>query len=130
MSDSELRTEAMGEAVFRGDLSAPEPLPKAAVDAAVKLLGDGRLFRYGEDRNSIPEAALLEQEFAAYMGRRFCVGVNSGGCAIYIALKAAGVEPGEKVLINAFTLAPVPGAIAHAGGQAVLVDIVQPHIAG
>lgn len=123
MTDTGLRPEAKGEAVFRGDLSAPEPLPEAGVDAAVTLLRDGRLFRYGEDRNSIPEAALLEQEFAAYMGLPYCVGVNSGGCALYVALKAAGVQAGDKVLINAFTLAPVPGAIAHAGGQAVLVDI-------
>ncbi len=109
--------------VFAGDLSAPEPVPEAGIEAAVGLLRDGRLFRYGEDRNSIPEAALLEEEFAAYQGRRYCVGVNSGGCALFIALKAAGLEAGEKVLVNAFTLAPVPGAIAHAGGKPVLVDI-------
>lgn len=115
--------ETMGEVTFAGDLSAPDPIPEAGIDAAVRLLKDGRLFRYGEDRNSIPEAALLEQEFAAYQGRKYCVAVNSGGCALFIALKAAGVCPGDKVLINAFTLAPVPGAIAHAGGEAVLVDI-------
>ena len=128
MSDSELRAETKVEVVFRGDLSAPEPLPAAATEAAVKLLADGRLFRYGEDRNSIPEAAQLEEEFASYTGRRFCVGVNSGGCAIFVALKAAGLRPGEKVLINAFTLAPVPGAIDHAGGQAVLVDIDERYV--
>ena len=109
--------------VFAGDLSAPEPIPEAGVEAAVGLLRDGRLFRYGEDRHGVPEAALLEEEFAAYLGRRFCVGINSGGCALFVALKAAGVEPGDKVLVNAFTLAPVPGAISHAGAEAVLVDI-------
>lgn len=113
----------MAEATFAGDLSAPDPIPEAGIEAAVRLLRDGRLFRYGEDRSSIPEAALLEQEFAAYQGRKFCVAVNSGGCALFIALKAAGVEAGDKVLVNAFTLAPVPGAIAHVGGEAVLVDI-------
>ena len=108
---------------FEGDLAAPDPLPEDAVTAALGLMRDGRLFRYGEDRDSIPEAALLEQEFAAYMGAKYCLGVNSGGCALYLALKGAGVEAGDKVLVNAFTLAPVPGAIDHAGAEAVLVDI-------
>ncbi len=118
------RTQDQGSrAVFQGDLSAPDPLPEAAIEAATRLMRDGRLFRYGEDRNSIPEAALLEEEFAAYTGRAFCLGVNSGGCALFLALKAVGVEPGDKVLVNAFTLAPVPGAIAHAGAEGVLVDI-------
>jgi len=110
-------------AVFEGDLSAPDPIPEAGIEAAVRLMRDGRLFRYGEDRDSLPEAAVLEEEFADYIGSKFCLGVNSGGCAIFIALKAVGVEPGDKVLMNAFTLAPVPGAIAHAGAEAVIVDI-------
>ena len=109
--------------MFEGDLSAPDPIPEDGIDAATRLMRDGRLFRYGEDRGSIPEAALLEEEFAAYMGMKYCVGLNSGGCALYVALKAAGLETGDKVLLNAFTLAPVPGAIDHAGGEAVLVDI-------
>ena len=109
--------------VFDGDLSAPDPIPEAGIEAAVRLMRDGRLFRYGEDRDTASEAAVLEEEFAAYAGREYCLGVNSCGCALFIALKAVGVELGDKVLLNAFTLAPVPGAIAHAGADAVFVDI-------
>ena len=109
--------------VFSGDLSAPDSIPEESIEAAVRLMRDGRLFRYGEDRNSLPEAALLEEEYAAFMGRKYCVAVNSCGCSLFIALRAAGVVPGDKVLVNAFTLAPVPGAIAHAGAEPVLVDI-------
>ena len=122
MADAPL-SAAANRAVFKGDLSASDPLPETAIDAAVRLMRDGRLFRYGESSEALPEAALLEEEFAAYMGRKYCVGLNSGGCALFVALKAVGVEPGDKVLVNAFTLAPVPGAIAHAGAEAVLVDI-------
>ncbi|WP_299392549.1 DegT/DnrJ/EryC1/StrS aminotransferase family protein [Pelagibius sp.] len=128
MSESGALLDTSGRTVFRGDLSAPDPIPEAGVEAAVKLLRDGRLFRYGEDRNSIPEAALLEQEFADYTGRKYCLGVNSGGCSMFLALRACGVEPGDKVLVNAFTLAPVPGAIAHAGAEAVLVDIDERYV--
>lgn len=128
MSVLDGQRETMSEVTFAGDLSAPDPVPEAGIDAAVRLLRDGRLFRYGEDRDSIPEAALLEQEFATYQGRKYCVAVNSGGCALFIAMKAAGVCSGDKVLVNAFTLAPVPGAIAHAGGEAVLVDINERYV--
>jgi dTDP-4-amino-4,6-dideoxygalactose transaminase len=110
---------------YHGDLSRPDPVPGDGIAAATALMQDGRLFRYGEDRNSLPEAALLEEEFAAHSGRRFCAAVNSGGCALFLALKAAGLQAGEKVLVNAFTLAPVPGAIAHASGEAVMVDITE-----
>jgi dTDP-4-amino-4,6-dideoxygalactose transaminase len=108
---------------YLGDLSAPEPIPEAGIEAALRLMRDGRLFRYGEDRAGLPEAALLEEEFAALTGRRYCVAVNSGGCALYLALKGAGVSQDDAVLVNAFTLAPVPGAVEHAGARAVLVDI-------
>ncbi|MCP5151462.1 MAG: aminotransferase class I/II-fold pyridoxal phosphate-dependent enzyme [Ectothiorhodospiraceae bacterium] len=110
-------------AVFTKDLSAPDPIPEAGIEAAVRLMRDGRLFRYGEDRSGLPEAALLEEEFAALLGKRYCVAVNSGGAALYVALKSVGVEAGDPVLVNAFTLAPVPGAIEHAGARAVMVDI-------
>lgn len=123
MTEAATTVQDTGEVYFHGDLSSPDPIPEPGIEAAVTLMRDGRLFRYGEDRNSIPEAALLEEEFAAYTGRRYCLGVNSCGCSLFVALKAVGVEPGDKVLMNAFTLAPVPGAIAHAGADAVIVDI-------
>jgi len=107
------------------DLATPEAPPKASVEAAVRLLESGYLFRYGEMGGEGNEASLLEQEFAALLGAKYCIGVNSGGSAIFLALKAAGVGRGDKVLLNAFTLAPVPGAIEHLGAKAVLVEINQ-----
>jgi hypothetical protein len=55
----------------------------------------GRLFRYGEMGGDQRDVALLEQEFAAFVGRRYCVAVNSGGSALFVALKALGAAPGE-----------------------------------
>ena len=105
------------------DLATPEAPPEASINAAVKLLKSGFLFRYAEMGGEGNEAALLEQEFAALLGRKYCIAVNSGGSAIFLALKAAGVKPGDKVLLNAFTLAPVPGAIEHLYAESVLVEI-------
>ncbi len=61
-------------AFFTKNLSAPDPIPEEGIEAALRLLRDGRLFRYGEDRSSLPAAALLEEEFAAALG----LPLNSG----------------------------------------------------
>jgi len=105
------------------DLSRQEPIPVAGVDAALALLHSGKLHRYGETDGQPTAASRLEAAFAAELGARYCVAVNSCGSAMFVALKAAGVQPGDPVLSNCFTLAPVPGAIAHAGARPVLVDV-------
>ncbi|MBA4269070.1 MAG: aminotransferase [Methylobacterium sp.] len=105
------------------DLTEPEPIPEAGIARAVELMRSGRLFRYGEMGADQNDVALLEQEFAAFVGRRYCVAVNSGGAALCLALKVLDLQPGEPVLVNGFTLAPVPGAILHAGGRPVLVEV-------
>lgn len=105
------------------DLGTPPEVPEEAVAAAVDLLRDGRLHRYGETLGDSSDAALLEEEFAAQLGARYCVAVNSCGSAMYLALLCTGVRPGDRVLMNAFTLAPVPGAVAHAGAEHVLVEV-------
>jgi len=105
------------------DLTEPEPIPEAGIARACELMRSGRLFRYGEMGADQNDVALLEQEFAAFVGRRYCVAVNSGGAALCLALKVLDLQLGEPVLVNGFTLAPVPGAILHAGGRPVLVEV-------
>ncbi|MDX1541259.1 MAG: DegT/DnrJ/EryC1/StrS family aminotransferase [Geminicoccaceae bacterium] len=107
---------------FSSDLSRPVPIPPEAIRRAVQVLESGRLHRYGESRAGEGEVAAFEREFAALIGSRHALAVNSGGCALFLALKAVGVGPGDAVLTNAFTLAPVPGAIAHAGARPILVE--------
>lgn len=107
---------------FGKDLSTPEPIPEEAIESAVALMRSGRLHRYGEQGTGYPEPSLLEQDYAAYVGSKYCVAVSSCGAAMFIALKALGVKAGDKVLTSTFTLSPVPGAIAHAGAEAVLVE--------
>ncbi|HMO07989.1 MAG TPA: DegT/DnrJ/EryC1/StrS family aminotransferase, partial [Paracoccaceae bacterium] len=45
------------------------------------------------------------------------------GSAMFLALRRAGVMPGDPMLLNAFTLGPVPGAVLHAGARPVAVEI-------
>ena len=110
------------------DLTEPEPIPEAAIDRAVALMRSGRLFRYGEIGSDQLDVALLEKEFAEFIGRTFCIAVNSGGGALFLALKVLGVKQGEPVLVNGFTLAPVPGAIVHACAKPVIVEIGEDYV--
>jgi dTDP-4-amino-4,6-dideoxygalactose transaminase len=105
------------------DLSLPASIPDAGVKRANEIMATGKLHRYGEDRSGVPEATALEQDFAEYVGTKYCAALNSCGAAMFVALKCAGVRHGDKVLMNAFTLAPVPGAVEHAGAQPVFVEI-------
>ncbi len=113
----------MSQLVFNKPFTQQEAIPEDGIESAVALLRTGRLHRYNVVGEDSGETALLEQEYAAYMGQPYCLACASGGYAMHIALKAAGLQPGEPVLTNAFTLAPVPGAINNAGGKAVLVEI-------
>ena len=105
------------------DLSQQEPIPADGVAAALALMQSGKLHRYGETDGKPSPVAALEAAFAAELGLPYCVALNSCGSSMFVALKSAGVAPGDAVLSNAFTLAPVPGALAHAGARPVLVDV-------
>lgn len=107
---------------LRIDLATPDPMPQRAIARATELMRTGKLFRYAEDGAEPSEAAAWESEFATYIGRRHAVAVNSCGASLYLALHCLGVRPGDPVLVNSWTLAPVPGAVHHAGARAVLVE--------
>lgn len=110
---------------FTGNFTQQEPIPDDAISAALEVLQHGRLHRYNVAEGELSHTALLEQEFAAAMGSKYALAVSSGGYAIATALRAVGVQPGDVVLTNAFTLAPVPGAIASVGGQPVFVEVTE-----
>lgn len=108
---------------FDKPFTQQESLPEEAITRATEILRSGRLHRYNTVAGETAEATLLEEEYAAWQGARFCLAVTSGGQAMQIALRATGVGPGTKVLANAYTLAPVPGALHAAGADVVLVEI-------
>lgn len=108
---------------FSGSFTQQDAIPTEAIEAAVAVLQSGRLHRYNLRPDEPGEVALLEAEYRDWQGSKFCLALTSGGQALQIALRACGVNPGDAVLTNAFTLAPVPGAIVAVGGTPVLVEI-------
>lgn len=109
--------------IFKGSFTQQEPIPEEGIEAAVAVMRSGRLHRYNTAAGELAETALLEQEFAAQVGAKYCLAVASGGYAMATALRAVGVKPGDKVLTNAFTLAPVPGSIAAVGAVPAFVGV-------
>jgi dTDP-4-amino-4,6-dideoxygalactose transaminase len=110
---------------FTGNFTQQESLDDTVIAAATDVLRSGRLHRYNSGPDELSKAAELEQAYAAYQGARYCLACASGGYAMAIALRAAGLRQGEHVLTNGFTLAPVPGAITAAGGKPLLVEITK-----
>ena len=108
---------------FTKSFTQQEPIPEAAIARAVDVMRTGKLHRYNTAPGESSEAALLEREFAELLGVEYCLACASGGYAIHVALKACGAKAGDTVITNAFTLAPVPGAIDNAGCKAALVEI-------
>ena len=113
----------MTKPVFTKAFTQQEPIPESGIARAVELMRQGRLHRYNLAENDPNDTGQLEAAFAAWQGADYCLACTSGGYAIQLALRVCGVKPGDLVLANAYTLAPVPGAIHAVGGVPVLVDI-------
>ncbi|HUJ42411.1 MAG TPA: DegT/DnrJ/EryC1/StrS family aminotransferase [Opitutaceae bacterium] len=73
-----------------------------------------------------PEVEAFEREFAKYLGAAHVVSVASGTDALELALRAAGLKPGDRVVTVANTATATVAAIELAGAKAVFVDI-DPH---
>lgn len=111
--------------IFTGSFTQQEAIPQEGIAAATAVMQHGRLHRYNVVDGEVAEAVLLEEEFAASVGAKYCLAVASGGYAMATALRACGVQPGDRVLTNAFTLAPVPGSIASVGAVPVFVGVTE-----
>lgn len=70
-----------------------------------------------------PETEALQREWADYVGVRFCLLVGSGTAALHCALVAAGVRPGDEVIVPAFSFVATPMSVLQAGAVPVFCDI-------
>ncbi len=85
--------------------------------AAIERVCDSQSFILG------PEVEALEQEIAALTGAACAVGCSSGTEALWLALVAAGVKPGDSVITTAFSFFASASAIVRAGATPIFVDV-------
>lgn len=108
---------------------ADAPASIRAIPAARPLIGDeeraavDRVMRSGMLAQG-PEVAAFETEFSNHfrLGRP-CVAVNSGTSGLHVGLLAAGVGPGDEVIVPSFTFAATANAVALTGATPVFADI-------
>jgi dTDP-3-amino-3,4,6-trideoxy-alpha-D-glucose transaminase len=72
-----------------------------------------------------PELESFEREFAAFCGVRHCVGVGSGLAALELTLRAAGIGPGDEVIVPAYTWVATWLAVSAVGATPVGVDVLE-----
>ena len=90
---------------------------KDEIDAAfARVMSSGR-FVLG------PEGEAFEREIAAYTGAKHAVGVNSGTDALHLALVAAGIGPGDEVIVPSFTFFATAEAVSYTGATPVFADV-------
>ena len=70
-----------------------------------------------------PKTMEFEKRFAAYVGAKHAIAMNSATAALYIALIAAGIKPGDEVITTSMTFAATVNTIVHMGAIPVFVDI-------
>jgi dTDP-4-amino-4,6-dideoxygalactose transaminase len=90
---------------------------QAEIDAAVSSVLESAFFIMG------PQGASFEKEIADYLGVKHAIGVGSGTDALHLALRAAGLGPGDEVITTPFTFIATAEAIAYVGATPVFVDI-------
>lgn len=70
-----------------------------------------------------PKVQQFEKEFAAFVGAKHAVAVNSCTAALFLALKAKGIGPGDEVITSPLTFSSTANTIIHTGATPVFADI-------
>jgi perosamine synthetase len=87
-------------------------------DAIGRVLDGGELWG-----PSAPEVTALQEEWARYVGVPHCLLTNSGTAALHCAVVACGVQPGDEVIVPAFSFVATPMAVLHHGAVPVFCDV-------
>jgi len=93
---------------------------KEEIEAVVEVLKSGILT---EKSGRGPRVLQFEKEFAKFVGAKHAVAVSSGTAALHSSLLAAGIQPGDEVVVPSFTFSATAGAVVLAGGKPAFADI-------
>lgn len=99
------------------DLKRQYQAIKPEIDRAIARVVESGQFILGS------EVEAFEQEVAQYLKVKHAIGVASGTDALWLALKAAGVGPGHRVIVPSFTFFATAGTVCNVGATPIFVDI-------
>lgn len=90
---------------------------KSEIDSAIARVIESGQFILG------PEVEAFERAVAQYLGVKHAIGVASGTDALWLALKAANIGPGDRVIVPSFTFFATAGAVCNVGATPIFADI-------
>lgn len=93
-----------------------QPLQAELREAFDRVLGASAFILGGE-------VSAFEDEFAAYCGTDHCIGVASGTAALALGFQAAGIGPGDEVIVPGHTFIASALGVLHAGAEPVFCDV-------
>ncbi len=99
------------------DLKAQYATIRAEVQTAIHTVLEAQQFILG------PQVQAFEEEVARYCGRRYAVGVASGTDAIILAARAAGIGPGDEVIVPSFSYIASVDSLTLLGARPVFAEI-------
>ena len=109
------------------------------MDSKVKFVTPSRVYAMLKDEldaayfDVMTKGALIDQEhlksfeqkLAKFVGTKYAVGLNSGYDALHMSLRAAGIGPGDEVIVPAHTFVATASAVVNVGATPVLVDVAK-----
>jgi dTDP-4-amino-4,6-dideoxygalactose transaminase len=100
------------------------PEEEAEVLSVIRERGLSRYRFDDHDGSAMPsKVSQFEKEFRSLTGARHCLGMNSCTSALYTGLLAAGIGPGDEVIVPGYTFIASIAAVVHTGAEPVLAEI-------
>jgi len=90
----------------------------ASLEKRIRAVADSGRFTSG------PMVAELEDAIAGYTGAHHAVACNNGTDALILMLRAAGIGPGDEVIVPAYTFFATVSSVLHVGAEPVIVDVL------
>ena len=98
---------------------------KEEIDAVMEVIQTGYLFRYGSetDPKFLHKVSTLEKEFAKYCGAKYALATSSGTSSLVASVLALGLQPGDEVIVPAYTFVASYSSLIFPGIVPVLAEI-------
>lgn len=98
---------------------------KEEIEAAMEVIKAGYLFRYGSetDPKFLHKVSTLEKEFAKYCGAKYALATSSGTASLVSSVLALGLQPGDEIIVPAYTFVASYSAVIFPGIIPVLAEI-------